>query len=125
MPIPTNTTQHHASAPPPAVIEGIFRALSDPTRRDVIERLSAHPASVSELAAPYRMALPSFLEHMKVLESCGLVHSQKKGRVRTYELAADRLKEAEDWLGKQRRLWERRFDQLDEYLLKMKEDGLR
>ncbi|MBY8823656.1 ArsR/SmtB family transcription factor [Sphingomonas colocasiae] len=104
------------------VIDGIFRALSDPTRRHVLERLSARPASVSELAAPYRMALPSFVEHLKVLEKSGLVRSRKAGRVRTYSLAPEQLKLAEDWLGKQRTLWERRLDRLDAYLLTMKEE---
>lgn len=109
--------------PNPAVVDGIFRALSDPTRRNVLERLSARPASVSELAASYGMALPSFVEHLKVLESSGLVRSQKTGRVRTYELAPDQLKLAEDWLGRQRSMWERRLDRLDNYLLKLKEEG--
>lgn len=106
----------------PAVVDRVFRALSDPTRRDVLERLSAHPAATSELAARYDMALPSFLEHLKVLEGSGLVRSRKAGRTRTYELAPDRMKVAEDWLGRQRKLWERRFDQLDSYLLKLKEE---
>ncbi|MFE0015903.1 ArsR/SmtB family transcription factor [Mesorhizobium sp. NPDC059054] len=109
--------------PNPAVVDSIFRALSDPTRRSVLERLSARPASVSELAAPYGMALPSFVEHLKVLEGSGLVRSHKAGRVRTYELAPDQLKLAEDWLGRQRRFWERRLDRLDSYLLKLKEEG--
>ncbi|HEV2502765.1 MAG TPA: metalloregulator ArsR/SmtB family transcription factor [Mesorhizobium sp.] len=111
--------------PSPAVVDRIFRALSDPTRRSVLERLSAQPASVSELAAPYGMALPSFVEHLKVLEGSGLVRSRKTGRVRTYELAADQLRLAEDWLGRQRKLWERRLDRLDSYLLKLKEEGTR
>jgi DNA-binding transcriptional ArsR family regulator len=102
-------------------IDGVFRALSDPTRRQVLERLSRSPASVSELAAPFEMALPSFLEHLKVLEGCGLVHSRKTGRIRTYQLAPKRLRLAEDWLGKQRTLWEQRLDQLDSYLLELKE----
>ncbi|WP_448955650.1 ArsR/SmtB family transcription factor [Labrys neptuniae] len=109
----------HASNP--AVVDQIFRALSDPTRRNVLERLSARPSSVSELAAPYGMALPSFVEHLKVLEGSGLVRSHKTGRVRTYELAPEQLKLAEDWLGRQRKLWERRLDQLDDYLLQLKE----
>ena len=111
--------------PSPAVVDRIFRALSDPTRRSVLERLSAQPASVSELAAPYGMALPSFVEHLKVLEGSGLVRSREAGRVRTYELAADQLRLAEDWLGRQRKLWERRLDRLDSYLLKLKEEGTR
>ena len=102
-------------------IDSVFRALSDPTRRHVLERLSRSPASVSELAAPFKMALPSFVEHMKVLETSGLVRSRKVGRVRTYQLAPKRLRLAEDWLARQRLLWERRLDQLDEYLLALKE----
>jgi DNA-binding transcriptional ArsR family regulator len=66
------------------------------------------------------MALPSFLAHLKVLEGCGLVHSRKLGRVRTYSLAPDRLRLAEDWLATQRRLWEGRLDRMDAYLLSLK-----
>jgi DNA-binding transcriptional ArsR family regulator len=102
-------------------IDNIFRALSDPTRRSVLERLSLSPASVSELAAPFGMALPSFVQHLRVLEGCGLVRSRKQGRVRTYELTPERLKFAEDWLAQQRTLWERRLDQLDAYLIELKE----
>jgi DNA-binding transcriptional ArsR family regulator len=102
-------------------VDGIFRALSDPTRRRVLERLSKRPGSVSELAAPFDMALPSFVEHLRVLEGCGLVRSRKVGRIRTYRLVPGRLKLAEDWLTRQRALWERRLDQLDEYLLELKE----
>jgi DNA-binding transcriptional ArsR family regulator len=101
-------------------MDDVFRALADPTRRQVVERLSQRPASVSELAQPFRMALPSFLEHLKVLEGCGLVTSTKTGRVRTYRLAPDRLRQAEDWLSHQRQIWERRLDQLDAYLMKLK-----
>jgi DNA-binding transcriptional ArsR family regulator len=111
------------SAPPAAVVDNIFRALADPTRRHVLERLSSKQASVTELAAPYEMALPSFLEHLKVLETCGLVQSRKVGRVRTYKLCADRMKLAEDWLSRQRTMWERRLEQLDSYLLKLKEES--
>ena len=106
----------------PAIIDGVFRALSDPTRRDVLGRLSAHPTSVSDLAATYDMALPSFMEHLKVLERSGLVRSHKAGRVRTYELVPKQLRMAENWLARQRGLWERRLDQLDSYLVKMKQE---
>jgi len=112
-----------ASMPNPSAVDGIFRALADPTRRSVIERLSARQASVSELAAPYKMALPSFMEHLRVLEDCGLVRSRKEGRVRTYQVASEQLKLAEDWLGKQRTLWERRLDRLDNYLLSIREEN--
>ncbi len=109
---------------PPAavVIDGIFRALSDPTRRSVIERLSTRPASVTELAAEYQMALPSFVEHLKMLEGSGLVRSRKVGRVRTYELTPGRLQLATDWLDRQRAIWEARLDRLDAYLLAMKKE---
>jgi len=118
---PRTGGQRGRQFPAATVVDGVFRALSDPTRRHVLERLSAKPASVSELAAPYQMALPSFLEHLKVLEKSGLVRSRKVGRVRTYQIAPGRLRLAEDWLGRQRSLWERRLDQLDSYLMTMKE----
>ena len=102
-------------------IDNIFRALSDPTRRHVLERLSRSPASVSELAEPFDMALPSFVQHMGILEDCGLVRSRKAGRVRTYHLAPQRLKLAENWLARQRNIWDKRLDQLDTYLVSLKE----
>ncbi|HEY7303546.1 MAG TPA: metalloregulator ArsR/SmtB family transcription factor [Bryobacteraceae bacterium] len=104
-----------------APIDSVFRALSDPTRRHVLERLSRRPASVSELATPFDMALPSFVQHLAVLEDSGLVRSKKVGRVRTYELVPKRLKLAENWLAQQRDIWERRLDQLDKYLMELKE----
>lgn len=106
----------------PTAVDSIFRALADPTRRSVVERLSSRRASVSELAAPYKMALPSFMDHLRVLENCGLVQSRKEGRVRTYQIASEQLKLAEDWLGTQRTMWERRLDRLDNYLLSLKEE---
>jgi DNA-binding transcriptional ArsR family regulator len=102
-------------------IDHVFRALSDPTRRHVLERLSRSPASVSELAAPFDRALPSFVQHMGILEECGLVQSRKTGRVRTYEIIPKHLKLAEDWMVRQRALWEKRLDQLDTYLITLKE----
>ncbi|MFW6201828.1 MAG: ArsR/SmtB family transcription factor [Gemmatimonadota bacterium] len=102
-------------------VDTVFRALSNPTRRRVLERLSRSPASVSELAEPFDMALPSFVQHLDVLESGGLVRSRKEGRVRTYRLAPERLELAESWLARRRALWERRLDQLDEYVTKLEE----
>jgi DNA-binding transcriptional ArsR family regulator len=104
-----------------ATADEVFRALSDPTRRKVLERLSKGPASVSELAKPFDMKLPSFVQHLAVLEQSRVVTSVKKGRVRMFEINPQRLKVAEDWLVQQRRLWETRLDQLDEYLLKLKQ----
>ena len=100
-------------------LDTIFPALADPTRRAVIERLSQGPASVSELARPFNMALPSFLQHLKVLEKCGLLRSQKVGRVRTCQIEPQALETTERWLAEQRTLWERRLDQLDDYLLNL------
>ena len=99
----------------------VFQALADPTRRAVIERLTFGPAPVSELARPFKMALPSFVQHLGVLEDCGLVHSKKRGRVRTYALAPAPMKAAEHWLSAQRAYWERRLDALDDFLQTLKE----
>ncbi len=99
----------------------VFQALTDPTRRAVLERLTRGPAAVSELAQPFKMALPSFVQHLGVLEDCGLVRSSKAGRVRTYTLAPQPLEAAEHWLSAQRAHWERRLDALDEFLKTLKE----
>ncbi|RYG63276.1 transcriptional regulator [bacterium] len=104
-------------------LDRVFQALMDPTRRAVLERLSEGPAAVSELAQPFNMALPSFTQHLNVLEKSGLVHSQKQGRVRTYRLAPQPLQEAEGWMVAQRSLWERRLDQLDSLLQELKEQS--
>ncbi len=102
-----------------AGIDSAFRALADPTRRRVVERLSRGPASVSELAAPFDMALPSFVQHLGVLERSGLVRSAKVGRVRTYEISAARLRHVEDWMRTQRSMWEDRLNQLDSYVTRL------
>jgi len=104
----------------PVALDRVFHALADPTRRAVLERLSAGTAAVSDLAEPFDMALPSFLQHLKVLETCGLVRSRKAGRIRTYQISPDPLKVAESWMTDQRALWERRLDQLNRYLEGMK-----
>ena len=98
-------------------VDDVFRALADPTRRGVLERLGHRPASVTDLAASFDMALPSFVQHLKVLETCGLVRSEKRGRVRTYQLEPTRLRAAESWLALQRDHWERRLDRLDAHVL--------
>lgn len=104
-----------------AVADDVFHALANPTRRKVLERLSAGPATVSDLAAPFDMKLPSFVLHLSVLERSRLVKSKKRGRVRTYELAPERLEVAEHWLAAQRRLWEARLDRLDHVVQRLKE----
>jgi DNA-binding transcriptional ArsR family regulator len=97
-------------------LPAIFAALSDPTRLAVIERLTAGPASISELSEPFSMAGPSFLKHMKVLENAGLVRSEKTGRTRMVRLQPDTLRWVEDWVGQHRRHWEDRLDDLGTFL---------
>ena len=104
-----------------ATADKAFHALSNPTRRKVLERLSAGPATVSELAAPFEMQLPSFVQHLSVLEASRLVRSTKRGRVRTYEIAPERFKVVEDWLTARRELWEARLDRFDHYVTQLKQ----
>ncbi len=104
-----------------ALADEVFHALSNPTRREVLERLSVGPATVSELAAPFDMRLPSFVQHLAVLERSRLVRSSKRGRVRTYELAPERFKVVEDWLAARRKEWEARLDRFDRYVTRLKE----
>jgi len=79
------------------------------------------PATVSELAAPFDMQLPSFVQHLSVLEQSRLIKSKKRGRVRTYEIVPERLKVAETWLADRRQLWETRLDRFDQYVKQLKE----
>ncbi len=102
-------------------LDDTFRALADPTRRAVVQTLGRGPASVSELAKPFEMALPSFLQHLKVLEDCGLVATRKSGRVRTCTLRNEPLAAAQHWLETQRSLWTKRLDQLDRLVLALKD----
>ncbi len=97
-------------------MDQVFKALSDGTRREIIERLTRGPASVGELAQPLSMSLPAVMQHLQVLEACGLVRSEKAGRVRTCHLEPDGLRMAEDWLGGQRTGWEHRLDRLGDFL---------
>ena len=103
-----------------AVADEVFHALSNTTRRRILEQLSVGPATVSDLAAPFDMKLPSFVQHLSVLEQSRLVKSKKRGRVRTYEIAPERFKVAENWLTERRQLWESRFDRFDEYVKQLK-----
>jgi DNA-binding transcriptional ArsR family regulator len=104
-----------------AATDVVFHALANATRRRVLERLSAGPATVSELAEPFDMQLPSFVQHLSVLERSRLVKSRKRGRVRTYEIAPERFKVAEDWLAARRQVWEERLDRFDQYVKQLKE----
>jgi DNA-binding transcriptional ArsR family regulator len=93
-------------------LDQMFRALGDSSRRAMVERLSRGPASVSELAQPFEMALPTVVQHLGVLETAGIVTSAKVGRVRTYQLVPEALAPATDWIGRQRLPAERRLDRL-------------
>ena len=104
-----------------AKLDRVFQALADPTRRAVLEQLGHGPAAVSALAEPFKMALPSFLQHLRVLEDCGLVRSKKTGRVRTFRVVPRPMEAAEGWLAQQRSLWERRLDRFDAYVEGLKE----
>lgn len=104
------------------VLDSVFHALADPTRRAVIHRLGKGEATVSELAAPFDMALPSFMKHISVLERSRLIASRKRGRVRTCMLDRDNLIAAERWFGEQRALWQNRYGNLDNLLAKLTGD---
>jgi len=97
-------------------LDGAFRALSDPTRRAILERLSRGPASVSEIAEPLPMSLPAVHQHLQVLEESGLMAWEKRGRVRWCRLDRKGLAAAEDWILNRRALWVRRLDGLAAHL---------
>jgi DNA-binding transcriptional ArsR family regulator len=99
-----------------APLDLLFHALADPTRRVMLERLSRGPASVGELARPLDMSLSAVVQHLQVLETSGLVRSEKVGRVRTCRLEPGALRTAERWIAERRTSWERRLDRLGELL---------
>jgi DNA-binding transcriptional ArsR family regulator len=99
-----------------AQLDDVFLALADPTRRAVLARLGRGDASVGDLAAPFAMALPSFMKHIALLERSGLVTSTKQGRVRTVRLDRQRFTAAESWLAGQRALWEAQTDRLARFV---------
>jgi DNA-binding transcriptional ArsR family regulator len=100
----------------PAALDRIFHALSDPTRRAMVERLSRGPASVSELGGPLAMTLAAVVQHVQVLEESGLLRSEKVGRVRTCRLEPAVLGTVESWIAERRAHWERKLDRLGEFL---------
>jgi DNA-binding transcriptional ArsR family regulator len=104
-------------------LDRVFHALADPARRIMVERLVAGPATVSEIAAPFSMSLPSVLQHLKVLEESGLIRSEKIGRVRTCRIEPAALSEAENWINARRAAWESRLDRLGNYLNNLKTKG--
>jgi DNA-binding transcriptional ArsR family regulator len=99
-----------------APLDQVFRALADPTRRAMVERLVRGPATVGELARPLAMSLPAVLQHLQVLQDGGLVRTEKVGRTRTCHLEHEALRSAEGWLHRRRTDWETRLDRLDDLL---------
>ena len=99
-----------------AQLDGVFVALADPTRRAVIRRLGRGPTSVGDLAREFPMTLPSFMKHVRTLETNGLIRTTKAGRVRTCVLNRERLALVDDWLAEQRRIWEERTDRLEHFV---------
>jgi DNA-binding transcriptional ArsR family regulator len=105
------------------VLDDVFVALADPTRRAVIRRLGNGSASVGQLAEPFAMTLPSFMKHVRTLESSGLIRTRKAGRVRTCTLNRARLALVDDWLAEQRSLWDQRTDRLAHLVTELQEDS--
>jgi DNA-binding transcriptional ArsR family regulator len=97
-------------------LDRLFHALADPTRLAMVERLSRGPVSVSQLAQPLDMSLSAVMQHLSVLETSGLVRSQKVGRVRTCHIEPQALTTAEHWIAERRTSWERRLDRLGDFL---------
>lgn len=104
-------------------LDAVFHALADSTRRQVLGRLGEGAASIGELAAPFDMALPSFMKHIAVLENAQLIASRKSGRIRTCALDRSSFIAAEQWFGEQHLLWQTRFMQLDGLLATIKGDN--
>lgn len=104
-------------------LDRLFHALADPARRAMVERLSRGPAPVSELARPLPMSLPAVMQHLEVLETAGLVRSEKVGRVRTCAIEPQALGQAERWISARRTEWSQRLDRLDEYLKHLDSEG--
>ncbi|WP_298331089.1 metalloregulator ArsR/SmtB family transcription factor [Haloactinopolyspora sp.] len=99
-----------------AELDGVFVALADPTRRAVVRHLGRGPKSVGDLAREFPMALPSFMKHVRTLETHGLIRTTKTGRVRTCVLNRERFGILDDWLAEQRRIWEERTDRLEQFV---------
>jgi DNA-binding transcriptional ArsR family regulator len=107
-----------------AHLSEVFYALADPTRRAIVGALGRGPASVSVLAAPFAMALPSFMKHLSVLERSGVIRSNKAGRVRTCELRPKTLSRAEQWMAEQRAIWDARTDRMSAFVEKFHQQDL-
>jgi DNA-binding transcriptional ArsR family regulator len=103
-------------------INRVFHALGDPTRRAILDRLSAGPASVSALAGPLAITLTAVAQHLEILEESGLAHTEKIGRVRTCRIESAGFDALERWIDDHRTLWEKRLDRLGQFLIDEEED---
>lgn len=101
-------------------LDRTFSALSDPTRRDILERLSRGPASISELARPFGISLPGVMKHVRILEGANLVTTEKRGRTRECRLGPEHMDEVMWWIERYRKQWERRLDRLEAYIERKK-----
>jgi DNA-binding transcriptional ArsR family regulator len=106
-----------------ASLDSTFSALADPTRRAILATLMLGQASITQLAKPHRMSLPAVMKHLRVLEHAGLVTQKKSGRIRHCQLAADPLKDAEQWIRQYRTFWEGQFASLDRFLSQEEDKG--
>ncbi len=106
---------------PGSNLDTAFNALANPTRRQVVSRLCRGPARVTELAKPFDMALPSFMQHIQILEESGLITTRKSGRVRVVRIRRQQINRVATWLDKQRQAWEQRLNQLDDYVGNMED----
>lgn len=103
-----------------SALDGAFSALSDPTRRAILERLRGGSATISELAGPAGMSLTALKKHVRVLEEAGLISTEKRGRSRHCRLGPKRLEDAAQWIEEYRRGWEQRFDRVEEIIERKK-----
>jgi DNA-binding transcriptional ArsR family regulator len=104
-------------------VDEILQSLADPTRRQIVERLTFAPMNVSEIAGPMTMSLPAVLKHLAILQRAGVVHTVKVGRVRTCRLVPEAIRDLETWVSVQRTTWETHLDALGDYLDRSVEPG--
>ncbi|HWD19544.1 MAG TPA: metalloregulator ArsR/SmtB family transcription factor [Verrucomicrobiae bacterium] len=107
----------------PRILDRTFAALSDPTRRRILQRLAQGESCVTDLARPHAMSLPAISKHLRVLEKAGLIRRRRDGRVHRLQLDAAPMRQAREWIEEYRRFWEGSFDRLDAYLEKLKKEN--
>jgi DNA-binding transcriptional ArsR family regulator len=106
----------------PQQLDNVFAALSDPTRRAILARLTEGDLSVGELAAPFAMSQPAVSKHLKVLEQAGLISRTRRATARLSHLEAEPLREATEWLARYQAYWDRKYEQLDALLARLQQD---